>query len=80
MLIEVSSGDLDGNDGDLDNLQHQLPRLPASSSVLLTRVHEEVFEFPPEALHLLTLLMGQRLRPQHATITVKIIKGQVGSS
>lgn len=51
--------DLDGDDDHLDDLQHQLPWLPSTSSVLLAGVHEEVFEFPPEALHLLLLLMGQ---------------------
>lgn len=59
VFLKVCSADLDGDDRDLDDLHHQLPWLPATSSELFTGVHEEVFEFSPEALHLLLLMMGQ---------------------
>lgn len=52
---------LSGNDGDLDNLQHEFPWFASSGVILLTRVHEVVLDLAPELLLLLDLHLKTRV-------------------
>lgn len=60
--ITCAITNLDGDDGNFNNLQYEFPWFSSTSVIFLTGIHKVIFDLPSETLHIVqflqTLMLG----------------------